>query len=81
MLQMYKSLCVSRGFYQQEGEDYDETLTLVIGEIVPVFMKTTRTTMIHIYYEMQGGKSPYLKLRCIWCITLVGSWRHDYNKI
>jgi hypothetical protein len=39
---------VSIGFSQQEGEDYDETLTPVIGEIVPVFMKTTRTTMIHI---------------------------------
>jgi hypothetical protein len=39
---------VSRGFSQQEGEDYDETLTPVIEEIVPVFLKTTRTTMIHI---------------------------------
>jgi hypothetical protein len=39
---------VSRGFSQQEGEDYDETLTPVIEEIVPVFMKTTKTTMIHI---------------------------------
>jgi hypothetical protein len=48
MLEMYKSLCVSRGFSQQEGEDYDETLTPIIEEIVPVFMKTTRTTMIHI---------------------------------
>jgi hypothetical protein len=48
MFQMYKSLCVSRGFSQQEGEDYDETLTPVIEEIVPIFMKTTRTTMIHI---------------------------------
>jgi hypothetical protein len=48
MLQMYKSLCVSRGFSQQEGEDYDESLTSVIGEIVLVVMKTTRTTMIHI---------------------------------
>jgi hypothetical protein len=28
---------VSRGFSQQEGEDYDETLTPVIEEIVPVF--------------------------------------------
>jgi hypothetical protein len=45
MLQMNKALCVSRGFSQQEGEDYAETL---IEEIVPVFMKTTRTTMIHI---------------------------------
>jgi hypothetical protein len=45
MLQMFKSLCVSREFSQQEGEDYDETL---IEEIVPIFMKTTRTTMIHI---------------------------------
>jgi hypothetical protein len=32
-------------------EYYDETLTLVIEEIVPVFMNT-RTTIIHIYYEM-----------------------------
>ena len=32
---MYKSWCVSRGFSQQEGEYYDETLTLVIEEIVP----------------------------------------------
>jgi hypothetical protein len=39
---------VSRGFSQQEGEDYDETFTPVIEEIVPVFMKTTRTTMILI---------------------------------
>jgi hypothetical protein len=39
---------VSRGFSQQEGEDYDETLTPVIGEIIAVFMKTTGTTMIHI---------------------------------
>jgi hypothetical protein len=30
---------VSRGFSQQEGEDYDETLTPVIEEIVPVFVK------------------------------------------
>jgi hypothetical protein len=37
MLQMFKSLCVSREFSHQEGEDYDETL---IEEIVPVFMKT-----------------------------------------
>jgi hypothetical protein len=37
---------VSRGFSQQEGEDYDETLIPVIEEIVPVFIKTT--TMIHI---------------------------------
>jgi hypothetical protein len=48
MLQMYKACCVSRGFSQQEGEDYDETLTPVIEEIVPMFMKTTKTTMIHI---------------------------------
>jgi hypothetical protein len=39
---------MSRGFSQPEGEDYDKTLTPVIEEIVPVFMKTTRTTMIHI---------------------------------
>jgi hypothetical protein len=29
---------MSRGFSQQKGEEYDETL---IEEIVPVFMKTT----------------------------------------
>jgi hypothetical protein len=45
---MYKACCVSKGFSQQEGEDYDETVTPVIEEILPVFMKTTRTTMIHI---------------------------------
>jgi hypothetical protein len=39
---------VSKGFSQQEGEDYDKTLTPVIEEIVPVFMKTNITTMIHI---------------------------------
>jgi hypothetical protein len=72
---------VSRGLSQQEGEDYDETLTLVIEQIVLVFMKTTRTTMIDIKYEMQGKKSPYLKLSGSRCITLVGSWRHDYDKI
>jgi hypothetical protein len=37
-----------RGFSQQDEEDYDEKLTPVIEEIVPVFMKTTRTNMIHI---------------------------------
>jgi hypothetical protein len=42
---MFKASCVSRELSQQEGEDYDETL---IEETVPVFMKTTRTTMIHI---------------------------------
>jgi len=40
---------VSKGFSQQEGEDYDETL---IEEIVQVLMKTNKTTMIHIQYEM-----------------------------
>ena len=45
LLQMYEARCVSRGFFQQKGEDYAKTL---IEEIVPVFMKTTRTTMIHI---------------------------------
>ena len=69
-----------RGFSQQEGEDHDETLTPVIEEIVLVFMKKTRTTMIHIYYEMQGEKSPYLKSSGSSCITLVGTWRHDYNE-
>jgi hypothetical protein len=39
---------VSRGFSQQEGEDYDETVTPVIEEIVPIFMKTTRTTTVNI---------------------------------
>jgi hypothetical protein len=39
---------VSRGFSQPEGEDYDETLTRVIEEIVLVVTKTTITTMIHI---------------------------------
>ena len=48
MFHMYKDLCVSIGFSQREGEDYDETLTLVIEEIVLLFMKTTKTTMIHI---------------------------------
>ena len=37
MLQMFKSLCVSREFSHQEGEDYGETF---IEEIVPIFMKT-----------------------------------------
>jgi hypothetical protein len=45
---------VSRGFSQQEGEDYDETPTPVFEEIFPVFMKTSRTTMILIEYEIQG---------------------------
>jgi hypothetical protein len=48
MLQMYKALCVSRVFSHQEGEEYNETLTLVIEEIVIVFMKTTRTTRIYL---------------------------------
>jgi hypothetical protein len=39
---------VSRGFSQQQGEDYDEKLTPEIEEIVPIFMNTTRTTIIHI---------------------------------
>jgi hypothetical protein len=79
MLHMYKDRIVSRGFSQQEGEDYDETLTPIIEEIVPVFMKTTRTTMINIQYEMQGVKSPYLKLSGSWCSTLFGPWKHEYN--
>jgi hypothetical protein len=58
-----------RGFSQQEGEDSDETLTPVIEEIIPVFMKTTRTTMIH---EMQGEKSPYLKIE--WKLVHYISW-------
>jgi hypothetical protein len=36
---------MSRGFSQQKGEDYDETL---IEETIPVLIKTTRITMIHI---------------------------------
>jgi hypothetical protein len=40
MLQMYKACCVSREFSHQEGEDYDETLTPEIEEIVPIVMKT-----------------------------------------
>jgi hypothetical protein len=39
---------VSIGFSHQEGEDYDETLAPVIEEIVPVFVKIVRTTMILI---------------------------------
>jgi hypothetical protein len=39
---------VSRGFSQQEGEDYDETLTPLIEEIVPIIMKKTRKTMFLI---------------------------------
>jgi hypothetical protein len=39
---------VSRGFSQKEGEDYDETLAPVIEEIVPMFMKIIKTTMILI---------------------------------
>jgi hypothetical protein len=47
---------MSRGFSQQEGEDYDETLAPVIEEIVLVFMKTTITTMILIQCEFQREK-------------------------
>jgi len=47
-IEMYKAWLVARGFSQQEGEEYGETLTPVTKEIVPIFMKTTRTTMIHI---------------------------------
>jgi hypothetical protein len=40
-IKMYKALFVSRGFSQQEGEDYDKTLApLIIRSIY-------RTTMIH----------------------------------
>jgi hypothetical protein len=53
---------VSKGFSQQEGEDYDETLAPVIEEIVPVFVKTARTTMIPIEYEIQREQSLYLRL-------------------
>jgi hypothetical protein len=56
---------VSRGFSQQEGEYYDETLAPVIEEIVPVFVKTTRTTMIMIQYEIQREQSLYLRLSCL----------------
>jgi hypothetical protein len=51
---------VSRRFSQQEGEDYDGTLAPVIEEIVPVLMKTARTTMILIQYEIQREQSLYL---------------------
>jgi hypothetical protein len=44
---------VSKGFSQQEGEDYDETLAPVIEEIVLVFVKTARTTVIPTQYEIQ----------------------------
>jgi hypothetical protein len=51
---------VSRGFFQQE----EKTMTLapVIEEIVPVFVKTSRTTMIPIQYEIQREQSLYLRL-------------------
>jgi hypothetical protein len=62
---MYKALFVSRGFSQQEGEDYDETLSPVIEEIVPVFMKIAITTMISIQYEIQRDQSLYLILSCL----------------
>jgi hypothetical protein len=39
---------VSIGFSQQEGEDYNEKLAPIIEEIVLVFIKTTKTTMIMI---------------------------------
>jgi hypothetical protein len=70
---------VSRGFSQQEGEDYDETLAPVIEEILPIFMKTTRTSTIQIQYEIEGEQSLYLRLSASWCSTLVRLWRHDYN--
>jgi hypothetical protein len=44
------------------GEEYDETPSPVIEEIVLVFMKTTRTTMILILYEIQGEQFLYLRL-------------------
>jgi hypothetical protein len=44
------------------GEYYDETLAPLIEEIVPVFVKTTRTTMILIQYETQREKSLYLRM-------------------
>jgi hypothetical protein len=52
---------VSRGFFYQEGEYYEETLTLVIEEIFPVFVKKTRT-MISIQYEFQGGAVPVFEI-------------------
>jgi hypothetical protein len=42
---MYKPDVCPEDSPSKRGEDYDETL---IEETVPVLMKTTRTTMIHI---------------------------------
>jgi hypothetical protein len=53
---------VSRGFSHQEGEYYDETLAPIIKEIVPLFVKIVRTTMLLIQYEIQREKSLYLRL-------------------
>jgi hypothetical protein len=59
---MYKSRFVSIGFSQQEEEDYDETLAPIIEEVVTVFAKTSRETMILIHYEIQRDQSLYLRL-------------------
>jgi hypothetical protein len=53
---------VSKGFSQQEEEDYDKTLAPIIEEIVPVLVKTIQTTMIPIQYDIQREKSMYLRL-------------------
>jgi hypothetical protein len=42
---------VSRGFYQQEGEDYDKTLTPVIEEIVLVFMKISSFVLMLLRFQ------------------------------
>jgi hypothetical protein len=62
---------LSRGFSQQEREDYDDTLTLVIEEIVPEFVKEIRITMIQIQYEIKGEKSLYF----------IFSYLHERGKI
>jgi hypothetical protein len=48
---------VFRGFSQQKGEDYDETLTPVIKEIVPVFMKNNHDSDTSMRCR---GRNPYI---------------------